>query len=156
MDHGIWAIWYDIVADNRAEYLDWFHHVHIPEKLSRPGYRWAAHYQLGHGGRGAGYVALFGGDSTHTFLNPSPGQLATRLRQRNRLRSSRGLHRLRAGLHLIDEVTQLLGELAVTCARRLRGHLHRDRVEPRVVAIGVAPDQRLDLVSGRHDLLFVP
>ena len=77
-DRGIWAIWYDIAPGNRAEYLDWFHRVHIPEKLSRPGYRWAAHYELGHGGRGTGYVALFGGDSTHTFLNPSPGQLATR------------------------------------------------------------------------------
>ncbi len=78
MDHGIWAIWYDIAPDNRPAYLDWFHRVHIPEKLSRTGYRWAAHYELGHGGRGTGYVALFGGDSTHTFLNPSPGQLATR------------------------------------------------------------------------------
>lgn len=78
MDHGIWAIWYDIAPEYRAAYLDWFHRVHIPEKLSRPGYRWAAHYELGHGGRGVGYVALFGGDSTHTFLNPSPGQLATR------------------------------------------------------------------------------
>lgn len=76
MDKGIWAIWYDIAPANKAEYLDWFHTVHIPEKLSRPGYRWAAHYELGHGGRGRGYLALFGGDSAHTFLNPSPGQLA--------------------------------------------------------------------------------
>ncbi|MGV3627191.1 MAG: hypothetical protein ACO1PN_05845 [Betaproteobacteria bacterium] len=78
MDRGIWAIWYDIADNSRTEYLDWFHHVHIPEKLSRPGYRWAAHYALGHGGRGQGYLALFGGDTTQTFLNPSPGQLATR------------------------------------------------------------------------------
>ncbi len=78
MDHGIWAIWYDIAAADRPEYLDWFHRVHIPEKLSRPGYRWAAHYGLDHSGRGRGYLALFGGDSTHTFLNPSPGQLVTR------------------------------------------------------------------------------
>jgi hypothetical protein len=78
MDHGIWAIWYDIGNADRSAYLDWFHHVHIPEKLSRPGYRWAAHYELGHGGRGKGYLALFGGETTQTFLNPSPGQLATR------------------------------------------------------------------------------
>lgn len=78
MDLGIWAIWYNIASDHETEYLDWFHRIHIPEKLSRPGYRWAAHYQLGHGGRGIGYLALFGGDNTHTFLNPSPGQLATR------------------------------------------------------------------------------
>jgi len=76
MDHGIWAIWYDIAPADKTEYLDWFHHVHIPEKLSRPGYRWAAHYELGHGGRGKGYVALFAGETTQTFLNPSPGQLA--------------------------------------------------------------------------------
>jgi hypothetical protein len=75
MDRGIWAIWYDIDAEHRAGYLQWFHMVHIPEKLARPGYRWAAHYEL-QGDKG--YLALFGGDSTYTFLNPSPGQLATR------------------------------------------------------------------------------
>ena len=78
MDQGLWAIWYEIADDQRAAYLDWFHRVHIPEKLARPGYRWAAHYELGHGGRGRGHVALFGGDTTHTFLDPSPRQLATR------------------------------------------------------------------------------
>lgn len=76
MDRGIWAIWYDIAPEHQDEYRDWFHHVHIPEKLSRPGYCWAAHYALGHGGRGRGYLALFGGETTQTFLNPSPGQLA--------------------------------------------------------------------------------
>ncbi len=78
MDQGIWAIWYDIAAGDRAAYLDWFHRVHIPEKLARPGYLWAAHYTLQHRGADCGYVALFGGLTTHTFLNPSPGQLATR------------------------------------------------------------------------------
>lgn len=78
MDQGIWAIWYDIAAGDRAAYLDWFHRVHIPEKLARPGYLWAAHYTLRHRGADCGYVALFGGRTTHTFLNPSPGQLATR------------------------------------------------------------------------------
>lgn len=78
MDAGIWAIWYDIAAENRTEYLRWFHSVHIPAKLARPGYLWAAHYELGHGARGKGYLALFGGETTHTFLNPGPAQLATR------------------------------------------------------------------------------
>jgi hypothetical protein len=78
MDRGIWAIWYDVSAEHRAEYLAWFHDVHIPEKLARPGYVWAAHYELGHGGAGKGYLAMFGGESAHTFLNPSPGQLAQR------------------------------------------------------------------------------
>jgi len=94
MDRGIWAIWYELADESTSEYLEWFHQVHIPEKLSRPGYLWAAHYQLGHGGerfsrvvaglhhardadlgRGGGYLALFGGPTAHTFLNPSPAQL---------------------------------------------------------------------------------
>jgi hypothetical protein len=78
MDRGIWAIWYDIPDEHRSAYLDWFHQVHIPEKLSRPGYLWAAHYELGGGSADAGYLALFGGSTTHTFLNPSPRQLLTR------------------------------------------------------------------------------
>ena len=66
MDRGIWAIWYDIAPADRAAYEDWFHNVHIPEKLARPGYLWAAHYALGHGGRGTGYLALFGaGEHPH-------------------------------------------------------------------------------------------
>ena len=36
---------YDIDETNRDDYLDWFHNVHIPEKLSREGYEWAGHYQ---------------------------------------------------------------------------------------------------------------
>ena len=75
MDLGIWAIWYELESEHRAPYLQWFHEVHIPEKLSRPGYLWAAHYELD---KGKGYLALFGGKSSHTFLNPSPGQLAQR------------------------------------------------------------------------------
>lgn len=78
MDHGIWAIWYDIAAEHKSEYLDWYHRVHIPEKLSRPGYLWGAHYTLQKAGKDCGYVALFGGLSSHTFLNPSPAQLELR------------------------------------------------------------------------------
>lgn len=97
MDRGIWALWYEVAEADKAEYLAWFHGVHIPEKLSRPGYLWAAHYELGHGGsrfnkvvdglqyaheaglgRGRGYLALFGGPTAHTFLDPSPAQLAQR------------------------------------------------------------------------------
>ena len=62
MDRGIWAIWYDIAAAQRAAYLEWFHEVHIPEKLARPGYLWAAHYELTREGTHPGYLALFGGN----------------------------------------------------------------------------------------------
>ena len=81
MDRGIWAIGYELPEEIKPEYLDWFHHVHIPEKLSRPGYVWAAHYELvnnADGGQGNGYLALFGGVTAHTFLSPSPGQLIQR------------------------------------------------------------------------------
>lgn len=75
MDSGIWAIWYGLDDEDRREYERWFHDAHIPEKLSRPGYAWAAHYKLE---VDKGYLALFGGATAHTFLNPSPGQLAKR------------------------------------------------------------------------------
>lgn len=77
MDRGLWAIWYEIADANRAEYLAWFHGVHIPEKLARPGYAWAAHYALADGD-GRAYLALFAAGNTATFLNPSPAQLAQR------------------------------------------------------------------------------
>jgi hypothetical protein len=112
MDHGIWAIWYDIAPGNKAAYLDWFHRVHIPEKLSRPGYRWAAHYALGHGGRGKGYVALFGGETTHTFLNPSPGQLVTR--QSAETKQFMAM-RINAAACILAEETRIDGPEAATC-----------------------------------------
>tara|TARA_Y100001936_G_scaffold210342_1_gene217060 strand:+ start:77 stop:688 length:612 start_codon:yes stop_codon:yes gene_type:complete len=69
---AIWTLTYEIAPDNRARYLDWFHDIHIPEKLSRAGYRWAGHYQSTDSDR---YVAFFGGDSTRVFFDPSPAQL---------------------------------------------------------------------------------
>ena len=94
MDKAIWAIFYDLPAKGREAYLEWFHGVHILEKLARPGYRWAAHYEAVHPGKafekvfgrlgreedpalasGAGFIALFGGETTRTFFDPSPAQL---------------------------------------------------------------------------------
>ncbi len=75
MDRGVWAIWYDVDDKDRSAYEQWFHGVHIPEKLSRPGYVWAAHYELE---QGKGFLALFGGETAHVFLAPSPAQLAKR------------------------------------------------------------------------------
>jgi len=79
MTGAIWALAYDILNDDRQSYLDWFHRIHIPEKLARPGYRWATHFE----GSATtpnmqSYIALFGGISTRTFLDPSPAQLKTK------------------------------------------------------------------------------
>lgn len=94
MSTAIWAIIYDLKTDGKDDYLRWFHEVHIPEKLARPGYEWAGHYQVlsqvgqaasSQGSNGAdgctGYVALFGGSDTSVFLNPSPAQLKPRQTQ---------------------------------------------------------------------------
>ena len=98
MDRGIWAIGYDLPEQTKPEYLEWFHHVHIPEKLSRPGYQWAAHYELA----GKGYLALFGGATTHTFLNPSPGQLL--LRQSAETKRYMGMRHQSSACILAEEI----------------------------------------------------
>ena len=83
MAASVWLLNYDIAAADRDHYLSWFHDEHIPEKLARPGYTWASHYQVlpdgdetVSGGRDMGYIAMFGGVSTNVFYNPSPAQLA--------------------------------------------------------------------------------
>ena len=76
MTGAIWALAYEISNDDREAYLDWFHRIHIPEKLARPGYRWAAHFEDSATGPDThSYIALFGGISTRIFLDPSPAQL---------------------------------------------------------------------------------
>ena len=76
MASAIWALAYDISNDDRQSYLDWFHRIHIPEKLNRPGYRWAAHFEGSTTTPNThSYIALFGGISTRIFLDPSPAQL---------------------------------------------------------------------------------
>ena len=79
MTGAIWALAYDILNDDRQSYLDWFHRVHIPEKLARPGYRWATHFEGSATTPNThSYIALFGGISTRIFLDPSPAQLKTK------------------------------------------------------------------------------
>jgi hypothetical protein len=99
LDRGIWALWYELGESDRDRYLAWFHDVHIPEKLVRPGYLWAAHYELE---QDKGYLALFGGSSAHTFLNPSPRQLS--VRQNAETRQFIGLRREPYGCILAEEV----------------------------------------------------
>jgi len=74
MSNAIWMILYDLQREREADYMDWFHDIHIPEKLARPGYTWAAHYAE-EGGNGLSCIALFGGSNTSVFLNPSPAQI---------------------------------------------------------------------------------
>jgi len=78
MTVGIWLLFYDIASADRDHYVDWFHRRHIPEKLARPGYRWAAHFEAPAGPDNTDlyhYIGMFGGDSTRVFLDPSPAQL---------------------------------------------------------------------------------
>lgn len=82
--NALWAILAEIDRASEARYLAWFHDVHIPEKLSRPGYLWAAHYRMQPGDAGDIYLALFGGIDTRSFLAPSPAQLKTRQDARTR------------------------------------------------------------------------
>ena len=78
MSAGIWLLFYDIAAADRDHYVNWFHRCHIPEKLARPGYCWAAHFEAPAGPDNTDlyhYIGMFGGDSTRVFLDPSPAQL---------------------------------------------------------------------------------
>ncbi|MFC1491837.1 hypothetical protein ACFLQ0_04535 [Nitrospinota bacterium] len=94
MDGGLWVTWYDLPKEGEAEYLAWFHEKYLPEASSRPGFLWGAHYELVGRGKprernpnlryaddpsipsGTEFVAMFGGESTYTFMNPSLAQLA--------------------------------------------------------------------------------
>ena len=65
MSQAIWILQYDLTSGSEYEYLNWFHNIHIPEKLGRPGYLWAVHYQghigaLDHSENRRSYLALFG------------------------------------------------------------------------------------------------
>ncbi len=76
MCSAIWMISYAIGEPDRTVYAEWFHGVHMPEKLARPGYTAAAHYEAP---AGAGrYVALFRAADARAFLAPTPGQLKQR------------------------------------------------------------------------------
>ncbi len=95
IDRGIWATWYDLPAEGRDDYLAWLHEVHLPEALRRPGYLWAAHFEVAGGGSrmsqvkekltytsesgvggGTRFVMLFGAASPHVFCNPGLVRLA--------------------------------------------------------------------------------
>jgi hypothetical protein len=76
---GIWLIYYGIASTDRDAYLHWFEGQHIDEKLARPGYDWACHYEATSGGMANHadhvYIAMFGGNTTRPFFDPSPAQI---------------------------------------------------------------------------------
>jgi hypothetical protein len=77
MAAAIWMIIYDLDRTHADRYLRWFDEVHIPEKLARPGYTWAAHYRAVTSGaeERSRYIALFGGTDSRVFYDPSPAQI---------------------------------------------------------------------------------
>jgi hypothetical protein len=92
MAASVWLLNYDIAAADRDHYLSWFHDEHIPAKLARPGYSWAAHYEALASNESAGlyrYIGMFGSESTKVFLDPSPAQL--KLTQTENTRAMMGL-----------------------------------------------------------------
>ncbi len=76
---GIWLIYYGISSAHRADYLHWFEGQHIDEKLARPGYDWASHYEVTPAGvpdtADHAYIAIFGAESSRVFFDPSPAQI---------------------------------------------------------------------------------
>ena len=96
MAASVWLLNYDIAAADRDHYLSWFHDEHISEKLARPGYSWAAHYEAPASNDAAGlyrYSGMLGGDSTKVFLDPSPAQLKL-----TQTENTRAMMRLRQNL----------------------------------------------------------
>ena len=54
-----------------------------------------------------------------------------------------------------DDITQILGELAVSASRGICSDLHRHRVETRVVTVCVTSQESLDLFRVGHVLIVV-
>ena len=82
MSSAIWLLSYRLAKATRDDYLQWFHQVHVAEKLARPGYTWAAHYRMLDTDAASSsdpyYIAMFGGLTPRVFLDPSPAQLKLR------------------------------------------------------------------------------
>lgn len=89
MDRSIWATWYDLAPESKSEYISWLHDEYLPETTAKPGFLWAAHYEVTGGGAhmnkitdqlariddpdigtGSQYVMLVGASSPHTFFHP--------------------------------------------------------------------------------------
>jgi hypothetical protein len=82
------------------------------------------------------------------------GQLSAGLHDGYRPSSLAGRPGLEPGLGLIDQVSELLRKFCMTLPGSLSCHLHRDRIETLVIALGVTTNQRFDVIGGCH--LFAP
>jgi hypothetical protein len=90
LDSGIWATWYDLPDQGRDEFFDWLHGTHLPALVARPGYLWAASYEVlrespapperrydpetepdGDIGMGWHFIQLVGAPAPRVFFNPN-------------------------------------------------------------------------------------
>jgi len=98
MDRGILALWYDLRASEKQEYLDWLHGEYLPAMLRRPGFLWAAHVEnLDSAEReeqsarrltrtsdpsvptGFRYLLMLGAADPHSLVDPSPAEIEAEL-----------------------------------------------------------------------------
>lgn len=77
---GIWLLLYGINDTDQQRYINWFHDVHMAEKLARPGYDQAVHYRVVNSSAGelTQYIAMFISSTSRAFYDPSPAQLKPR------------------------------------------------------------------------------
>ena len=98
MDRGIIAVWYDLPAAAKQEFLDWLHREHLPALLQRPGYLWVASVENidspereAHSARrlthtddpsvpaGFRYLTLLGAADPHALVDPSPSEIESQM-----------------------------------------------------------------------------
>lgn len=101
LDRGIWAMWYDLPAEGRDDFLAWLHDTRLPALRDDAAHLWAAHYEIAGGGAdmdkiadhlarpegadevgtGTQFVILVGAASPHDFfaagMDPMSGPIGT-------------------------------------------------------------------------------
>ena len=191
MDRGIWAIWYNLPEENREEYFDWLHEVHLPTALERPGILWAAHYQSEEkisrkfgevrlsrtedSGVPAGdrFILLLGGETAHTFFNPTPSELkekqtpeanemlGRRIGERSNIfaEESRmdGPEAARRGPGMTGEPAAVFTHVTVGTANSAAGIMNASRMGiPMIVLAGRTPIFEKDAVGARNRRIHWP
>ena len=152
MAASVWLLNYDIAAADRDHYLSWFHDEHIPEKLARPGYRWATHYEALASNEFAGlyrYIGMFGGESTKVFLDPSPAQL--KLTQTENTRAMMGLRQNPSAAILAHEWSSFATDNILD--GQIDGQITGQINGPYIVLLSIeAPqhDERIGSIAAQH------